>query len=618
MNGDGCKTEELLGAYLAGDVTDTERLAIETLLAESICAREERDELRRVCSRLKLGNVSASAELLSKSSQWNVRFLAKKHAEELLGAALTGDVSASERRAVDAQLAENPSAYDLNVELTLAARHANAAQLTASTDALNRLRESLAAQLPRAGLAPVAPAAVSQRITPSMRIYLRQENQFKKQLWIAAAAAMLLVAAGLALWKWGGKSSDPGLAHGPSTPAPSNSAPQPVDPNVVPAPNQTPQVVQGPSDVHLPPAPPPENVPVVPPEKVVHGDGLRNAPGSVAPKTVQADTTGTPVTPPAPPSQTLPSAPTQNGALAQQGNSPTQTNITPAPTIILPTSANLDPTAPSVVSGGTPGTNPTPPNPASPVAPPRPPSDPLAGPGGIPEVATGPIVNPPAVPSGGGGGSLPPVKSPGPVSPSVPSPFVPASNKIPAVDNVAIVGASQGVSVAAYTAAGVAERAKPYDQLVNGSQITTGAGSMVGLVLPRDGRLYVSQNTSLTVNFSGANTTIALSSGEIYYVAPGGGKLALTTGGCALDNIHEADVAISGLQLNVANFASMACDFVTKVAHGKAPANGLGVSALDGSGQVLNLAMPATPPGAWRIAVFCPGDALKQARNKRR
>ena len=62
MDFDDCKTEELLGAYLAGDVTDTERLAVETLLAESICAREERDELRRVYTRSKLANVAASLE----------------------------------------------------------------------------------------------------------------------------------------------------------------------------------------------------------------------------------------------------------------------------------------------------------------------------------------------------------------------------------------------------------------------------------------------------------------------------------------------------------------------------------------------------------------------------
>ena len=150
--------------------------------------------------------------------------------------------------------------------------------------------------------------------------------------------------------------------------------------------------------------------------------------------------------------------------------------------------------------------------------------------------------------------------------------------------------------------------------LANGSVIQTGASSSLGLVLPKNGRLYVNQNSNLTITFSGSNTTVVLTAGEIYYIAPGGGTLTLTAGNDELDVVREADVLITGGQLRVANFASVACSFVTPAVHGKVPVGNLGTSATDGSGPIQNLAMPTPAPGAWRNAVLCPGDSIKQAR----
>ena len=148
--------------------------------------------------------------------------------------------------------------------------------------ALDQLRDRLANKLPQANLKSRVTVKLSRRITPSMRLFLRQESQFKRRQWIGAAAAAVLVASGLTLWELNGKPADSAVADDKSDHTnPSNTAekiaPKPLDPVVDAQRNEHPQPT------------PPVNPPMIHNEIAKHDDDPKIVPSNTPTKTVQSD-----------------------------------------------------------------------------------------------------------------------------------------------------------------------------------------------------------------------------------------------------------------------------------------------------------------------------------------
>ncbi|MGD0092719.1 MAG: hypothetical protein ABSE73_22640, partial [Planctomycetota bacterium] len=189
----GVNTRELLGAYLCGDVTPEERVAVEQLLAADGAAQAEARELQALRGVLSHGERAAGPALIS-----TLRLRVEQ-------------ACAGQAR----ELAVAPQA--LPAAMPGFAEFLKQGERPVSDALAKKLAEQLSAALPSAGIGRMATAQRQSRreATPTVRVYAVPRNPWRARLaWAgAAAAALVMLGVGLARLLERG----PGRAGGPST-----------------------------------------------------------------------------------------------------------------------------------------------------------------------------------------------------------------------------------------------------------------------------------------------------------------------------------------------------------------------------------------------------------------
>jgi hypothetical protein len=185
-------------------------------------------------------------------------------------------------------------------------------------------------------------------------------------------------------------------------------------------------------------------------------------------------------------------------------------------------------------------------------------------------------------------------------------------------DGVGKVGAISGPNnkpagiITITTAAGAASSPKQNDAVASGSRIVTDGNSLMSLVLP-NGRLYIQAGTELTVNFGTSVTSIVLNSGEIYYSAAAGGTLTLTAGKAQVTRVTEGDLTLNAGRLVVLNNGAALTFGKITLANGDE-----GSAAADGSDAPRkDNPIQLTGNGLWRFVVKLDGDAIGTQKSRK-
>ncbi len=626
MSFEAIETAELLSAYLSGDVAQEERTAIEQLLADDLIARELLDELRELSVFLKAGDTLASPEALEALRRIVQQKIDEKRIKTLVGVSVTGDLTPSEKSEVQTYLNAHPSAVTAQRQVAAMSLLLDSGQRVANDALADKLRSRMQSLLPAGAISEISPKAAAKplqapvlnarleivkpaasanaaissspsELRPSLRVFVKAENPWKKRaLAISSLAALIALSIGTrAMWNRGTKdlAANPTADISPDktqqhtiengthaeivkpTPGPNGVVPRDTLPPNERKPDAIVQVK--PNDAAVPPKPP------VDPDSVVP----RNTDGPKAPETaVKNDGDVKPAPVPVNP----------NSAIVKKDEPQ-------APNPIAPNDAPKE----SVVAPKNPQNNPVPP------------IQPINNSnGGIASIPT-------TTPSGVANGN----PNPAALSPN-PTPISPVTNpnppiaptavgtKIPPQDGMGVVGKLKGAGIAKVTTAAgeVSTLMATGDTVPSGATLETG-DVRVGLVLPGNGRLYIDRLSSVTVTFTGTSTKILIKSGEVYYIAPSSGSLTVVADKATVSKVQEGDVNVTPSKLTVLNFGNSPVDLsATKQNTIRLPNNIQGSVATDGSASAKR--DPAnTLTGAWRVDALVDGDGVK-ALSKRR
>lgn len=625
-------TTGLLSAYLNGDVSATERAAVEKYLVTDASARVQLSELRALNVLLKAGDREARAEAAEKLRRTVLQIVQDRQVQAALISGIVGEQDESERIFAELQLKSNPSAHaELSDLRKFSHNLKNDGDRVASDELSAKLRMRLNAALPAAALAksalageiagaeraatagyattqgPPSSAAVqsgasarsSQR--PSLRIFVKREDPWKKRVLIMGSmAALLAVFAGV------------GALRGPDTSTAKIPNPLDVPPPIGPTDNGHPKVpppshpelVEGalPPRNHNVPVPPNEVVRQMPPEN-------KNAPeeASVAPEKIN-----------------FPKVPVEvvkdRNVVAPENNAPRDSNkiVPPRTPVPQPNIANREnPTTPNnsvpdnqlpqnnvgVVAlnpgantnftpsrnGGlpvvTPNNNQTvaannPPTTPNSTTPPRPPND----------VAT---VDPTAKPKN---------PKPGPLGVTSDD----GTNK-PVGNGTATIAKLSGAGLAQMTVSNKKQVLTKDMTVPSGATIETG-DSLIALELSDGSHVYINGNSTVVLNI-GKNNVITLQSGEVYYI---GKNVSVTAGKVIVDQAIEADVSIAGVvragNLNDRKM-KVTADGAKKMRE-DVP-NGMQAVVPADASDVIKEEPVSSTPGNWRQPVLLDGDGLK-------
>ena len=506
--------DELLSAYLAGDVTPSERAAVEHRLVNNPALRNQLAELQSLAAILKQAQRPVTPAMLAELKRRVEGSMPKP--VELLAASITGDLNSVERATVDQLLSEQPAARRELASLRAMSSFLKKAELSASANAGRKLIDRLSAKLPAKALSPMLPGAhetVAIKLhtsAPTVRIYAAQESPWRKRILRAAVAvaAAIVFSAGTI---FGLKALNDGVSNTAKVP-PQPRVP-PVNPPEAPliTPDETPITPVAPNSQSVVPTPPApslsSDVPPAPPTP----NGAVN-PNTVTPTEPRSTAPATVPTPFVPKVQHKPYPP----APVEPKHGP---DLTPAPS----PAPIVEPDQQTVVENSKPKSN--------------------GGPPIVPTIpnGTGPLV----VPTNGDVATVNPKVAATSINPgtqsvnptAVPSTETPdpAPTPTPPVDNsiVAAVDGKMVVGVIREPNDVTISPSLPPDQpfqlkaeLPTDTTITTG-GTRLGLVLPGDGRLWINKSTKVTVQLKGVNTILTLDFGEISYRAPQGGNVTV-------------------------------------------------------------------------------------------
>jgi anti-sigma factor RsiW len=503
--------DELLGAYLSGDISPEERAAVERLLASDASRQNLVRELGNLLNVLKQGNRPVSDHLVAQLRERMALAMAseaKLSAKTIMAASVSGDITAQERATLQKYFTETPAAKQELGALRALNSVLKKGELVASDELSKKLHARLRAKLPAAAMTSSAPVAAAPTApTPSLRIYAAPENPWRKRLafvgLVSAAAAALTI--GVFFVQRDTTSTPPENLAKENVPAPAPEHPRKVlvhennsDPTDV-LPPRAPEIVRAPEN---------QIAPVPPQDIIVQNPTPKPSPAPVAPENAL------------PPKnvvvETAPEIKTPQVRDTPKMSPPEKTIVASDPTV-KPAIPNIKdtPKVPDAIVN---------------VTPPLPPADTI-----IPD-----NINPPRNPAVAlAPNDNPTISSTPNVTPN-PKPDD-ANDAIVAQADSAVVGALRGGSVEV-AKDGVSQPAKMRDTIVSGSRLFSGEGR-VALVLPDNGRLTVNTGTDLVISFNNKNTLVTLTRGEVSYKA-GNGSLTLIAGNVQITSSKGVDVKI--------------------------------------------------------------------------
>jgi anti-sigma factor RsiW len=503
--------DELLSAYISGDVTPAERVAVDARLASDSAYRRQLNELTALHGLLKQAQLPVTAKMLVEL-QRRVMQNTGTPITALLSASLSSDLDSNERAKLDQYLAQNPAARSELASLNAMSAFLKQGERPVPANAMRSLAERLSAKIPAGALAPVLPKAdetVAIKLqtsapAPTVRIYATQESPWRKRILRAAAAiaAAIALSAGTIFGLRALKSSDEVAKENlPKSPVDHHAREVVRDvepaPSPMPMPRETPDVKSPDTSPEIPqpnraPTPPstiqiPDKTPALPIGQAAPAPDVLRTPSDVK-------TPRTPKTSIAQPANVEPTVPA-----AEPAHSPD-----PQPA--------LDPDEKTVVDKNT------------------------TNKGGVPFIQQGNVLpsNGPVVAQGP---TVPPVatQSTNPANPTPNASVTPTPDATSPVDN-SFVAAVDGKMIVAVlrdgtdaqstTAAGL-KTVQLKDELPSDTSITTG-NTRLALVLPGDGRLWINRHSSISVQLRGLNTVVNIDSGEVSYRAPNNGNVTVT------------------------------------------------------------------------------------------
>lgn len=622
---DAIESAELLSAYLSGDVAQEERTAVEQLLADDVIARELLDELREFSAFLKSGDTLASLETLEALRKIVQQKIEEKRIKTLVAISVTGDLTTSEKDEVQTYLHTHPAAATAQRQAAAMSLLLDSGQRAASDSLADKLRVRMQSLLPAGAISTISPKQVNapaqnakleivkptasanaatptsqsgrDQLRPSLRVFVKAENPWKKRaLALSSLAALIALSVG-ARAVWNRATRD--LAVNTTVDVSPDKAPKHAIEN-----DTHPEIVK--------PTPGPNGVvpnDTLPPNERKPAEIVRNNPnGATLPPKPPVDEPNTIVVPRNPDVPKVPEAIVKPDVESKPAPVPPSANNnsviakkdeTQNPAPVAPNDAPKEP----LVSKETPKNNPTPP-----VLPNN-----VIGTGNATPSGTGPVAS--------GGPTTPAIPTPTPVSPVNPNPTIAPTavgTKIPPQDGMGVVGKLKGAGIAKVTsvAGEVSTLMATGDTVPSGATLETG-DVRVGLVLPGNGRLYVDRLSSVTVTFTGTNTKVLIKSGEVYYIAPNSGTLSVVADKATVSKVQEGDVNVTPSKLTVLNFGGAALELsAAKQNTIRLPNNIQGSVATDGSASAKR--DPAnTLTGAWRVDALIDGDGVR-ALGKRR
>ena len=544
------QTDQLLGAYLSGEMLPEESTLIGQRLENEPDLRAHVLQMREVLEVLKQGRRPVSEELSAQLRQRVNKLVAeqanKLALDALVTASLSQDLDQHEQLRVEKYLSHNPAAeqhFNSLRELNLLLKKA---ELPIRRDLSQKLVQRLAKHLPAAALKGIDKRSV--RAVSSVRVFAAPEDVWQKRLrWAGLAAAVALIALGAA--KLAGK-----------LPATHNQiTKQDIPPGIgVPDEKENPvpeiqpsngiAVAPGPKDVVPGLVPPKDSVPsqnVPKPVQIVEVHKLNDPSRAVQPMPLQIEKVvdkGV-VLPPAagndpfapqpqqikpPPLEDLPGHP-----FAYSNSNPQTRSIVPIPSVQNPNVST-----------------PTPPAPTPPVVKPLAPITPVAS-VPTPVVTIDTPAPAPIVPKIPVAQSDPAVVSPAPsdpvavVTPPKPAPIKDPANTpggtIQAPPNMAVVGTIKDADTITQENGNIVLHVR--QPVASGAIISTDH-ARAALVLPGNGRLYLNHNTILTLDIQNTQTNVNLTSGQVAFKG-GSGAFSLTSFGVDVTNAHgSVDIQI--------------------------------------------------------------------------
>ncbi|HLX62156.1 MAG TPA: hypothetical protein VKX17_12820 [Planctomycetota bacterium] len=608
------KPADLLGAYLSNELSPEERRAVERYLNEDPAATELLDEMRELTLLLKEGEREVSQATIDALRRTVLQKIREKQLKALVTVSITGDLTEQERADVKYYMSAHPAAEAAQKQALSTAVLLKEGNVSANDALAGKLREKLKSVLPAAAMArsqktePLIRSASSESARtsrPSLRVFVRPENPWRKRFITVAASIAALLAIGVFVRAWWiNRSANPVATSGGENIIPNEGK---VDADhdrkeIVPVPN--PNYVENGTDQVAPPknpgdrnVPPPkkrdetiatqQQNPVVPPKDNSNQPDQKIA-VDVAPKTNAVPDEKQPVPPN---SKTANNDPKKS--VTPDNTVPTPPNVAPNNNVPVPPTEVVGPAKNS--SGGVPFV----PNIPNPIAPNNP----------------NPLVPPvPSIDVAGGSGTVVPPKVPNTPQNGL---GTTSANTPPPANGIATVGSIKNGDVQVSAPGGATSvSAKSGDTLASGSKIVTSGTSLIALNIGGGGLLYVKSNSSVVVNF-GAQTAVTLIAGEIYYNPVGAPKASLTVsaGQVQAPKLGEADVTLSGGRLVVLNESNAALKLGKLSA---APGDESSIAA-DGSDAWRKDTAPAiTDNGLWRQPVMLDLDSLKARKSRSR
>lgn len=560
------KPADLLSAYLSRDLAPDERAVVERLLKEDVLAAEQLDDLRELAAMLKEVDREVSQTTIDSLRRIVWQKIQEKQIKALVTVSITGDLTNKENTDVQAYLNVNPAAQLAQREAAQTSEFLNAGNRTADATMADKLRAKLKIALPAAVLTSApkteltsrdrqgAPLPLSSKTDssavltperpvsartqrPSLRVFVKPENPWKKRIIMASGiAALLAITFGARAWWRSGTAQTNPIVKQDGPPVKTHEIVDTIPPReqgsshgeavkVVPQ-----EALVAPRDSSTPPKSDIVNVQPKPP-----------IPGSDNPPKVDQQVVIEPQKSPLNPPNPLnprqldgPKVPSDTVQKDIKNVSPaTQDKINEiVPKSILPD--NNQTAGPNQYNGPKNGTG-----------------------------VWSSIVGPNGATPGSGLAAVP--KTPPttserpPKGPNESSSFVPTegNNAITPQADSGVVGSIKGnggiVGIVTVTSpTGTISVPQQNGTIASGSKIVTDGKMMMSLVLPDNGRLYIQTGSDLIVTF-GKITSIVLNSGEIYYIAPKGGSLNLSAGKAQATKVIEGDVNLNAGRLVVLN-----------------------------------------------------------------
>lgn len=506
----GMNERELVGAYLCGDVTPEERVAVERLLAADAGARAEARELKALRPVLACGERPVPAALLAavrlRVAELSAARTCVPEGALLLSAGLSGDTEAREKELLTRYMAGHPEARLEAQSLREFSQWLKRGERPVSDGLSGSLTERLSAALPAAGIGrQVSARQVSARLSaePAVRVYAAPRNVWRGRLaWLgAAAAALVALAFGLA-WLLQTRPGGTPTAVKQQQDSPRSGGLQPDGAKEVVAPG-----------------------PAVGPGELVERREAQTGNGKVVQQEPRRDVAPEPRTPGG-----KSAARDARDVVVEPQQAPRAPGVMPER--VTETQRPVRPRdKEEVAHGNNNGAAAQQPGAQQSVSPPRPPARHGDGTGV-------------AVQVGGAAQNGTVAQAPGAdenVSKAAVETLPP---------DAAEVLLTRDGYVQARTPEGAPVTLTKGQRVASGSQILTDQGR-VGLLLPGDGRLWVNGGSSLTLRIRGQETEVTLVRGEIAYRPGGGGSLSVKAENAFATNAKAADVKIEGNALKV-------------------------------------------------------------------